>query len=343
MKTCSLQRSVASLASAAALGVLLASPPAQAQAQDQAAARALFDDGRRLLSEGKYQEACKTLEAASKLYASPGILLNLGDCYEKVGRTASAWTEFGEAAAVAARARRSDQVAEAKRRQASVEPKLTKLTIHVSGQITGLTITRDDTEIASAAWGEPIPVDPGPHQIKAEATAHQPWTTSIVVSSEGQTVTVEVPTLTPAPTPPPVPVAQESETNTNGPANAVAEAPPARPRPQVVNWVLIGGGTALAVAGGVLWGLGSSKSYTASNTDTSQPGAINKANDDYNSAKTLYFVGIAGVAVGVVAATAGVLLMTVGHHGEKRAPIASIQATPWVATNGAGVQVAGGW
>ena len=307
------------------------------------AARALFDDGRRLLNEGKYPEACKTLEAASKLYASPGILLNLGDCYEKVGRTASAWTEFGEAAAAAARARRSDQVAEAKRRQSSVEPKLTKLTIHVTGQITGLTVTRDDSDIASAAWGEPIPVDPGPHQITmAEATGYLPWTTSIVVSSEGQTVTVEVPALAPAPTPPPTPMANETEPRRTG---RPAWSPRRRPRARDRTWST--GPWSVAArpspSPGALWGLGSSNSHTASGSDTSTHEKFVSANSDYSSAKTLYFVGIAGVAVGVVAASAGVLLMTVGHHGEKRAPVASIQATPWVATSGGGVQVAGNW
>jgi len=136
--------------------MVLASSPAYAQAQDQAAARVLFEDGRRLLKEGKYPEACQTLEAATKLYSSAGILLNLGDCYEKLGRTASAWTEFGEAVTVATRAHRNDQVSEAKRRQAALEPKLTKLAIRVSGPITGLTISRDETDIASAAWGEAI-------------------------------------------------------------------------------------------------------------------------------------------------------------------------------------------
>ena len=276
------------------------------------------------------------------MYASPGILLNLGDCYEKLGRTASAWTEFGEAAAAAARAHRSNQVAEAKRRQASVEPKLTKLTIRVSGQITGLTVTRDDSDIASAAWGEPIPVDPGPHQIKAEATGHQPWTTSIVVSNEGQTVTVEVPTLAQAPTPPPATTVNETEATTNGPANAVAETSPPQ-QSHAVDWALVGSGTAVAVAGGVLWGLGANNSHTASTKVTKTHDEFVTANNDYSSAKTLYYVGIAGVAVGVVAASAGVLLMTVGHHGEKRAPIASVQATPWVATNGGGLQVAGNW
>jgi tetratricopeptide (TPR) repeat protein len=341
MKTCDFGLPL--VASAAALAVALASPPVRAQAQDQAAARALFEDGRKLLNQGKYQEACRTLEAASKLYSGPGILLNLGDCYEKIGRTASAWTEFGEAAAVAARARRKDQVTEATRRQAAVEPKLTKLTIHVTGQITGLTISRDETDIPSAAWGEAIPVDPGPYRIKAEAAGHQPWSTSIVVSAEGQTVTVEVPTLSSVPTLPPAAVAHETEATPGESATAApAAAEPIRPRSHAVDWALIGGGTAVAVAGGVLWGLATNNASQASHADTTTAARYKSAQSDYNAAKTLYYAGIAGVGVGVAAATAGVLLMTAGSNAERRPAIGAL-AAPWISPVGGGVEVTGGF
>ena len=92
---------------AASLAVVTLAPRMlRAQAEDQAAARALFNEGRELLTAGRYAEACPKFEAARKLYASAGILLNLGDCYERLGRTASAWTEFGEAVSLARRTAR---------------------------------------------------------------------------------------------------------------------------------------------------------------------------------------------------------------------------------------------
>jgi len=323
---------------------LLAAPVAHAQAQDQAAARALFEEGRRLLNSGKYEQACRTLEAASKLYGSPGILLNLGDCYEKLGRSASAWTEFGEAAAVASRARRDDQVVEAKRRQAAVEPKLTRLTIRVTGDVTGISVTRDQTDLGSAAWGQPIPVDPGTHEIHAEAPGRQPWTT-VIVSTAGQTITVDVPVLAASPTPPagpsPVHVAEEPVSTTS--AAGSLESAPARPPSRVVDWVLVGGGVAVGAAGGVLWGLGSSRSSTASSADTTTKAKYQAATNDYNSAKTLFYVGIGGVAVGAAAATVGAVLMVAGH-GRRRGPaMGAIEASPWVASGAGGVQVAGGF
>src|SRR5688572_27022649 len=92
---------------------LTVTPPAHAQAENQAAARALFEEARDLAKAGNYSAACPKFEAANRLYASPGALLNLADCYEHLGRTASAWSQFGEAASVAERADRSDVAEEA--------------------------------------------------------------------------------------------------------------------------------------------------------------------------------------------------------------------------------------
>src|SRR5262245_40177202 len=117
MITCELRRRLAVCLIATA--TLL--PCRGAVAQDEAAARALFDEARRLKGRGEYDKACPKFEAATKLYGGSGLLLNLGDCYEHLGRTASAWTTFGEAASTAARLGRADDEKEAKKRQTALE------------------------------------------------------------------------------------------------------------------------------------------------------------------------------------------------------------------------------
>jgi tetratricopeptide (TPR) repeat protein len=340
---CSLRRTATRLASLFALAPLLASVPVQAQeAQDQAAARALFEDGRKLLHAGKYAEACSTLEAASKLYASPGILLNLGDCFDKLGRTASAWTEFGAAATVASRANRNDQVAEANRRQAEVEPKLARLTVHVATSVPGLSVSRDDVNLASGVWGNALPIDPGSHTIRAEATGYASWSTTVTVNTPGKTVTVEVPTLTELPHEAPPPVASE------GAASSRAElpaTPPPEPPPQshVLDWALIGGGAAVLVAGGVIGGIGYSHAKTASDSVNTTNDEVTSQNQKYDSAKTLYDVGVIGVAAGGVALVTGVVLMTVVHRPHLAPSTGSIHPRPWVSANGGGFGLAGSW
>ena len=171
---------------------------ALAQAEDQAGARALFTDGKRLMKAGKYAEACPKLEAAQKLYSSAGILLNLGDCYEKIGRTASAWTRFGEAASVAARSNRPDDADEARRRQEALEPALVRLTIRVSSPVPGLVVSRDGVTLDEAIWGTTLPVDPGDHLVRAEAPGYEPWSTSVSITKRGDTTMVKVPKLSAA-------------------------------------------------------------------------------------------------------------------------------------------------
>jgi hypothetical protein len=182
------------------LGVALVSPPARAQsAEDQATARALFNEGRQLMRAGSYDRACSKLEAASKLYPGSGVLLNLGDCYEHVGRTASAWTEFAEAASAAERESRADDLAEAKRRQTALEPKLSRLAVRVPRETPGIVVKRDGTALDRAAWGTPIPVDPGTHGVTAEAPGHVAWSGSVLVAEHTDTASIDVPELAPMP------------------------------------------------------------------------------------------------------------------------------------------------
>jgi tetratricopeptide (TPR) repeat protein len=172
-----------------------------AQAEEQAAARSMFSEGRRLMDAGQYAQACLKFEAASKLYESAGILLNLGDCYEKTGRTASAWTTFGGAASVAARTNRREDAAEAKRRQTKLEPELARLSLHVTGVTAGMIIKLDGVEVPQAAWDAAVPVDPGKRELLAEASGYTSWSKSVSVTEPGKTVTVDVPALVAVPVP----------------------------------------------------------------------------------------------------------------------------------------------
>jgi len=342
------------LATAVALCTLLASPSVHAQAEDQAAARSLFDDGRKLLKAGKYDEACPKLEAAARLYSSPGILLNLGDCYEKSGRTASAWTEFGESAAAADRADRRDQSAEAKRRQAAVEPKLSRLTIQVPHGVPGLVVSRDGTDLADAAWGSAIPVDVGVHTLRARADGRVSWEKSVTVSAPGRTVSVEVPELAAAPAVPVAPVApvalaapasppREAESSTSASPSPLPalETAPAAPRSRTLGFVLIGGGAVVGIGGAVLMIVESSRASSARSSDT--PATTRASAEQYDSTKTPWGLGLAGAIVGGVAAAAGVVLV-VAHGASTTTTGAGVtRAAPWATAGGGGLEIEHAW
>jgi uncharacterized protein HemY len=76
---------------------------------DKATAEALFAEGRRLMSSGNYATACQKFAASQKLDPALGTSLNLADCYDKSGRTASAWAESRDAAAAAHRVGSKDR------------------------------------------------------------------------------------------------------------------------------------------------------------------------------------------------------------------------------------------
>src|SRR6516225_7921635 len=92
-----------------AIGFAVASPSvARAQGSNEAAATALFDEGRKLMAERRWAEACPKLAESERLAPSGGTLLNLADCYEHTGQTASAWAAWKDAAARANAAGKSD-------------------------------------------------------------------------------------------------------------------------------------------------------------------------------------------------------------------------------------------
>ena len=70
MSTCDRRRVRAFAFLVAAAPLFLKEAAAQPSAQDQATARALFNEARNLLKAGRYPEACGKLESASRLTPS---------------------------------------------------------------------------------------------------------------------------------------------------------------------------------------------------------------------------------------------------------------------------------
>jgi hypothetical protein len=327
-------RTALRLAHTGLLCAALVSAAGHARAEDQAAARALFDEGKKLLKSGEYDQACPKLEAASKLYSSVGILLNLGDCYEKVGRSASAWTQFTEARSVARRSNRSPEEAEANRRLVAVEKKLSRLTIRVAQPTAGLRVTRDGEEVASGAWGVAVPVDPGKHELRADAEGYVGWTNAIDIAAGGPPLTVDVPALQPNS---PLPVAAASQASASQPTAPDVD-PAAAPSGQsghsnVLAWSLVGAGGLVAIGGTTLALIESSRSKQASDNGDS---------DAYESTKTPWAIGIAAAITGGAAAAVGVVLLATQKAPES-SKTASFHAAPFWAPGAGGLQLNGTW
>ncbi len=179
------------IAAAASLIVLVSMFAAPVRAQN-ADAEAQFDEGRKLMKQGDFAAACKHFDASEKLEAAVGTELNLGQCYEKVGRTASAWGAYKRALATAKRVHDHPRAAEAKQHVDALAPKLLHLEIDVpdNDKVPGLEITRNGKPLDEALWNQSEPVDPDGYEIGASADGYAPWTKTIDVTAKDQHVRV---------------------------------------------------------------------------------------------------------------------------------------------------------
>src|ERR1700690_321489 len=74
---------------------------AESSAASKAVATQLFDDAQALLAKGELASACAKYAESQRLDPQLGTLLHLGDCYERLGKTASAWASFKDAIVIA--------------------------------------------------------------------------------------------------------------------------------------------------------------------------------------------------------------------------------------------------
>jgi hypothetical protein len=180
---------------------------AQSSGAEVALAEVLYRQGRQLMADGKVSEACPKFAESYRLDAATGTLLNLAACHEAEHKLATAWLEYSEAVTLARRDKREDRIRFAQDRLASIEPKLSHLTVVVAtdAETPELEIQVDKVAVRRAAWGVPAPVDPGSHTVEARASGRKAWTKEITVGQEPVNVTVTVPALeiTPAATPMP--------------------------------------------------------------------------------------------------------------------------------------------
>jgi hypothetical protein len=146
--------------------------------RDALAAEALFSEARALIKDGRWDDACPKLEASHALDPALGTLLNLAECYAKVGKTASAWLRYREAAAKAVQLGQKEREAIARDRAKALEERLCKMTVSAPA-IDGLAVRRDG---APSTANVALPVDPGKHEIVAEAPGHTSFTTQIDVA-----------------------------------------------------------------------------------------------------------------------------------------------------------------
>jgi serine/threonine-protein kinase len=322
----------------AALGFSLCSSRAALAAandQDRVAAQALFEQGKELIAAGRHAEACAKFDESQRLDPGIGTQFNLADCYEKVGRFASAYTLYVDVAARSKVAGQAQRETIARERAEALKLKLTKLVIVIPNdvKVDGLQVTRDGVAVGPAQWGLPIPVDPGVHQVVVKAAGKKPWEGSIEVPNDAQEHAISIPTLQDAP---PEPALSES----SGAPISADQSTEVWPLQKTLG--LVAGGVGVVGLGvGGFFGLQAinknkdSKPYCDDNGNCVEPGFGYR--EDARSAGNIATVGFAVGAVGLIG---GAVLFFTAPSGEASSPSA-LQVLPSVASGRADVIVTG--
>lgn len=263
---------------------------------DRQIAQALFDEGRALLDQGRYTEACPKFAESQRLDPAGGTLLNLAVCHEAEGKTATAWSEFRDGLAQAIRDGRSDRVDLANEHIAALSAKLVRLIVRVPEGVAarGAEVMLDQSRLPRTAWGTPIPVDPGPHRVRVEAPTLETWEATVAATETGRTYEISVPALD-------GPIACPAGTI----RSAGACVPESKKRSVAFYTLLAAGGASIAVS--IVTGLMAldANAYVSDHCSTERDFCrVSDAADEASRARTMAWVSTVTLAAG---ASAGVI------------------------------------
>lgn len=327
------------LGTTAALALALVAPVVRAQSIDPQRARAdtLFREGQQLLTAGHVAPACAKLEESERLDPKLGRLLNLAYCHEQLGRTATSWSEYNQAAALASQTGQAERETFARAQASALAPKLSFIQLDAkavpdlsSATIDGAPLRRDQLSI-------PFPADPGEHTLTFGASGHKTGTQTVTLSGAGTVRVVVAPLEVERAATPPAPLPPVSP----APAPPVALAPtPAPPSNSghVAGWIVGGVGVA---ALGVGAGFALRAVTLKGDADPLCPGRLcTPVGLGYISdAKTSAVVADVGLGAGIVGVGVGVWLLLRSPPARETA----VQVAPFVAPDRAGLSLRSVW
>jgi hypothetical protein len=282
--------------------------PTLAHAQD---ADTLFKEGRALLDQKKYDEACPKLAESQRMEPGAGTLVALSLCHEGQGKTASAHDDLRQAAALGRKNGRNDLANAADKRAAALEPKLSKLVVRLpKGERDRYDVTLDGTKLNGDRLETPFAVDPGEHKIEAAATGKLSKSYTVRLNAAG-VIEVVIDKLDDAAVAAPVvaPVPQKQ------PSLVLGTEPPAESADQnrgggqrALGIITMVAGTGALVAGGLFVAKGVSEksaadricSGTTTCNETAEQEGIARAKESTNIGAITAAAGTGALMVGAI-------------------------------------------
>ena len=320
--------------------LLVALCPSVAQANDPAAADALFQSAKQLMAEKQFADACPKFDASYKLDPTLGTLLNLADCYEKMGRIATAWSTWGEAMERAQRD--ADKRADfAKQRRVALFPRLPKVIINVQNEMPGVDILWDSGKLSSAVFGVELPADPAEHDLvvlRDDGMKLKEQRIRITAEGSKTEVTLDIAALD-----------RENPRKPDKPIVPIAPPPPpSRNSQRLVGFVVGGIGAGALIASAVLEGVafgqrGAAGAPSSCVKKFCTPAGIETISDAKTFAEAGQWIGVGGIVAFAVGTT---LLLTAPAAPAQPAPTTSllprsVWIAPWANARGGGLVIGG--
>jgi hypothetical protein len=327
------------------LAVAGLAPAAFAQnANDKAAAEALFDQGKTFMAAGNYAAACPKFSESLHLDEGVGTSLWLAECYQRSGKIASAWAQFREAAATAVKLGDPREKV-AREHAADLEPKLSRLVILVPKDVAtpGLKVARDGEVVGPPLWGTPVPIDAGDHAIVVTAKGKKTYKTVAHVAATPTTQTVAVPVLEEDPDA----VPEEAVALIGTPPPGTHETPMGKterdPNFRIAGVTVAAVGVVGLVIGTV-FGVDamtelSDSNQLCTNGPTVAKCTSQKGVDDRNSAQTAATASTVGFVLGGTAVVGGALLYFLAPKVKRGSSAATV--VPMVDAHGGGFGISG--
>jgi hypothetical protein len=303
-----------------ACGLVLAAPPSLAKpsAKDVAAAKKSSKEGQKLEKKKAWEDAKAAYEKSLELNDTPSTRIRLAGVEEELGNLVEAAAQLR--VALEAKKLSFAQRTKAKKALKKIEKRIPVLTLDVPAGFAGK-VSVDDRELTASELSQPINVNPGSHEVRAEAEGSRPFRESIEFA-DGDTknlsiLLTELEPEKPEPEPEPAPVKKGGD--------------------KTLAYVSLGVGV-------VGLGVGTYMGLKARSTKDELDGACSNGvcsesqRDLYDKGKSQANISTVGFIVGAVGIGAGTVLLLSG--GGKEGKVEARHASPYVGPGSVGVA---GW
>jgi tetratricopeptide (TPR) repeat protein len=330
------------------LAVLVVTSIAYADDKDKEKADALFKQGKKLMGERKFSEACDVFEEVMTLDPGIGAELNIARCYEEWGKLARAFRAYKQADKMAKDASDS-RAAKIEALIKQLDPTVPRLTMIFPPEADARSVTIDGAPIEDIT--QPVLLDPGPHKVEYTTSSGGKKSKTIAIE-KGEKLGAKLHDLPPkvalddaVDRPPPAPPGPPPP-----PSPPPTESTPSAPDPGR-NFRLaaygVGGAGVVAVGISSYLALSARSKYNdALKTDCmgktnacSAAGltATHDARHEANVATVVFSLGLAAVGGGVV------LYLIAPHATQSENADEALYLVPSVDANGAGLVFGGGF